>query len=73
MLYSQLTWLLGNAIDGDGPPTKAQTELEAELAKVLAGHATEFDALTADGLKAVNEAAKKAGLPELYLPPAKKK
>ena len=73
MLYSQLTWLLYNAIDGDGPPTKAQTEREGELAKVLAGYAEEFATLTGEGLKAVNEAARKAGLPELYLPPAKAK
>jgi hypothetical protein len=73
MLYSQLTWLLGNAIDGDGLPTKAQTELEAELAKVLGGYVGEFDKLTGDELKKVNETAKKAGLPEVYLPPAKKK
>ncbi len=73
MLYSQLTWLLGNAIDGEGLPTKAQTELESELAKVLGGYVGEFDKLTGDDMKKVNESAKKAGLPEVYLPPAKKK
>jgi photosystem II stability/assembly factor-like uncharacterized protein len=73
MLYSQLTWLLGNVIDGEGLPTKAQTEMEGELAKVLGGYVTEFDTLTGDELKKVNEAAKKAGLPELYLPPTKTK
>ena len=73
MLYSQLTWLLNNVVDGDGGPTKAQTELEAELAKTLAGHVAEFDKLTKEEMGKVNEAAKKAGLPELYLPPAKKK
>jgi photosystem II stability/assembly factor-like uncharacterized protein len=73
MLYSQLTWLLGNAIDGDGLPTKAQTELEVELAKVLGGYVGEFDKLTGEELKKLNESAKKASLPEVYLPPAKKK
>ncbi|MCU0704131.1 MAG: hypothetical protein MUF18_09170 [Fimbriiglobus sp.] len=73
MLYSQLTWLLGNAIDGEGQPTKAQTELEGELAKTLAGYVGEFDKLTGEEMAKVNEAAKKAKLPELYLPPAKKK
>lgn len=73
MLYSQLTWLLGNVIDGQGTPTKAMTEIEVELAKVLGGYVSEFDKLTGDELKKVNESAKKAGLPELYLPPAKKK
>ncbi len=73
MLYSQFTFLLGNVIDGDGTPTKAQTDLAADLAKTLAGYSTEWEKLTADDLKGVNETAKKAGLPELYLPPAKKK
>lgn len=73
MLYSQLTWLLGNAIDGSGSPTKAQTELEVELSKTLGGYVAEFEKLTKDELGKVNESAKKAGLPELYLPPAKKK
>jgi len=73
MLYSQLTWLLGNVTDGSGTPTKAQTELETELAKTLGGYVTEFDKLTGDEMKKVNESAKKAGLPELYLPPVKKK
>ncbi len=73
MLYSQLTWLLNNVVDGDGGPTKAQTELEPELAKKLSEHVAEFDKLTKEELGKVNEAAKKASLPELYLPPAKKK
>jgi photosystem II stability/assembly factor-like uncharacterized protein len=73
MLYSQLTWLLGNVIDGDGGPTKAQTELEAELAKTLGEYVGEFDKLVREELAKVNDAAKKASLPELYLPPVKKK
>jgi hypothetical protein len=73
MLYSQFTYLLGNVIDGDGVPTKAQTETAVGLVKTLAEYSAEWDKLTADGLKGVNESAKKAGLPELYLPPAKKK
>jgi hypothetical protein len=72
MLYSQLTWLLGNATDGDGPPTKAMTELAADLEKRLAEHVTEFDKLVAGDLAKLNEAAKKLGVPELYVPPAKK-
>ena len=37
MLYSQLTWLLGNVIDGDGEPTKAQLELESGLSTTRPG------------------------------------
>lgn len=73
MLYSQLTWLLYNVIDGVGVPTKAQTDLEAELAKTLGGYVGEFDALTGGDMKTLNESATKAGLPTLYLPPAKVK
>jgi len=72
MLYSQLTFLLANLADGDGPPTRAQREQFAELDKVLAGHVAEFDKLTTADLARLNEAAKKLGVPELYVPPAKK-
>ena len=72
MLYSQLTWLLGNLIDGDGPPTKAQREFTVEVEKRLTGHVEEFDKLTGDELKKLNEEAKKLGVPELYVPPVKK-
>lgn len=72
MLYSQLTWLLGNVIDGDGGVTKAQQELETELSKTLTEYVGEFDKLTGDELKKLNESATKAGLPGLYLPLVKK-
>ncbi|MBX9584755.1 MAG: hypothetical protein K2X87_31005 [Gemmataceae bacterium] len=73
MLYSQLTWLLASLTDGDGAPTKAQVDLAAELEKELAGLVGQFDKLAADDLAKLNEAAKKLGVPELYVPPAKKK
>ena len=73
MLYSQLTWLLNNYVDGDGPPTKAQTELDAELTKTLAGYSAEFTLLTTTELAKLNASALKSKLPELYVPPVKKK
>ena len=73
MLYSQFTWLLASLTDGDGAPTKAQVDLAAELEKELAGLVGQFDKLAADDLAKLNEAAKKLGVPELYVPPAKKK
>jgi hypothetical protein len=72
MLYSQLTFLLANLIDGDGPPTKAQREQFAELDKELAGQVAAFEKLVAEDVAKLNEAAKKFGVPELYVPPAKK-
>jgi photosystem II stability/assembly factor-like uncharacterized protein len=69
MLYSQLTFLLGNVADGDGSPTKAQRELAGELAKRLAGDMAAFDKLTKQDVAKLNESAKKLGVPALYVPP----
>jgi hypothetical protein len=71
MLYSQLTFLLGNVADGDGPPTKAQQELADELAKRLADDLAAFDKLVKQDVAKLNDAAKKLGVPELYVPPAR--
>jgi hypothetical protein len=73
MLYSQLAWLLANLIDADGAPTKAQLELADELEKQLAMLVDQFEATAKDDVGKLNEAAKKLGVPELYVPPAKKK
>jgi hypothetical protein len=73
MLYSQLTWLLNNVVDGDGPPTTPQLELEAELAKVLADLKAEFGTLTTTDLNAINAEAQKLSVPGLYLPPVPKR
>ena len=73
MLYSQFTWLLNNVGDGDGAPTKPQVELQAELTKRLTGLVADFAKLTADDLAKLNKDAEQAGLPTLFLPPAKVK
>jgi hypothetical protein len=73
MLYSQFAWLLTSVTEGDGPPTKAQLELADELEKELMGHVNAFESLAKDDVAKLNEAAKKRGVPELYVPPAKKK
>ncbi|MBX9622724.1 MAG: hypothetical protein K2X82_02820 [Gemmataceae bacterium] len=73
MLYSQFAWLLASLTDGDGIPTKAQVELAGELEKQLADLVGQFDKLAADDLAKLNESAKTLGVPELYVPPAKKK
>ena len=73
MLYSQLTWLLNNGTDGDGPPTKAMLELFDETDKTLTAYVAEFDKLAKDELTKLNEAAKKRGVPETFVPPPKKK
>jgi hypothetical protein len=59
--------------DADGAPTQAQLELTNELEKELAGHTTVFEALVKDDIAKLNEAARKLNVPELYIPPPKKK
>lgn len=73
MLYSQLAWLLANLTDGDGAPTKPQRELATEFQNELAGLVSKFEALAKDDIAKLNAAAKKLGVPELYVPPPVKK
>jgi predicted nuclease with TOPRIM domain len=72
MLYSQLAWLLTSLTEADGAPTQAQKELADELSKELKGLVTHFDGITKDDIGKLNAAAKKLGVPELYVPLAKK-
>ena len=72
MLYSQFAWLLANLNDADGEPTKAQRELAAELEKELAALVSQFEGVAKADVGKLNDAAKKLGVPELYVPPAKK-
>jgi photosystem II stability/assembly factor-like uncharacterized protein len=73
MLYSQFAWLLSNLVDADGAPTKAQRELADDLGKQLATLVTEFEAVAKGDVGKLNEAARKLGMPELYVPPPAKK
>jgi hypothetical protein len=73
MLYSQLVWLITNLTDSDGEPTKAQRELADDLEKQLTGLVGQFDGVVKNDMAKLNDAAKKLGVPELYVPPAKKK
>ena len=61
-----------NLTDGDGGPTKAQKELADDLEKELTGLLNQFDGAVKNDLAKLNEMAKKLGVPELYVPPAKK-
>ncbi len=73
MLYSQYAWLLGNLVDADGAPTKPQLELADDLEKQLTALVKQFDGVAKDDVGKVNDAAKKLGVPELYVPPPAKK
>lgn len=68
MLYSQQAWLLANLTSADGAPTTPQQDLAADLAKQLAGLTAEFDAVVKGDLAKLNDAAKKLGVPEVYVP-----
>ena len=72
MLYSQFAWLLSNLIEADGAPTKAQVELADDLEKQLSTLVSEFEGVVKGDIGKLNAAAKKLGVPELYVPPAKK-
>ncbi len=71
-LYSQFAFLLGNLTDADGAPTKAQTELADDLGRELAALLDRFDGTVKGDVTKLNAAAQALGVPELYIPPAKK-
>ena len=71
MLYSQYAWLLENLTDGDGKPTVEQEYLADALERDLVKLLGEFDAIAKDDVGKLNAAAKKLGVPELYVPPVK--
>lgn len=73
MLYSQFAWLLANLIEADGAPTKAQLELADDLEKQLSTLVSRFESVAKANIGTLNEAARKLGVPELYVPPGKKK
>jgi photosystem II stability/assembly factor-like uncharacterized protein len=72
-LYSQFTFLLNNLIDSDGEPTQAQQELVNDLEKELADLKSQFEQTAKTDIAKLNAAAKKLGMPELYVPPPAKK
>ena len=58
--------------DSDGEPTKAQQELVDELEKELNTLSDQFESVAKNDIGKLNDAAKKLGVPELYVPPSKK-
>jgi photosystem II stability/assembly factor-like uncharacterized protein len=70
-LYSQLTWLVEQIRDTDGPPTQGLIELEKELEKELRQLLSEWDTLRKMELPKVNDAAKKINGPTLWVPEIK--
>jgi hypothetical protein len=71
MLYSQLTFVYGNLLEADGPPTQGVREVYAAQSARLKELLDEFQALTNGDLAALNSEAKKLELPITIVPPVK--
>jgi photosystem II stability/assembly factor-like uncharacterized protein len=67
-LYSQLGGLFGFASTGDGPPTQGMKDLADELEKELQEHEETFAKLKSEDLARVNELARKANAPMIWVP-----
>lgn len=72
-LYSQLGALYEYVKTGDGPPTQGMVELAADLEKELERHAAEFEVLKKFDLGKLNDLARKAQAPIIWIPAAKQK
>jgi hypothetical protein len=67
-LYSQLVWLYGQVIDGDGAPTQGMRELMAELDKEQIQLTAEFTKVVTEEMAKLNALGKKLDLPVIWLP-----
>lgn len=70
-LYSNLGWLYGSMLDGDGPPTQGVKEAADRLGAELAERLKEFQALIDKDLAGLNNQAKTLDLPHIIVPPVK--
>jgi len=68
-LYSRLSPLFANAIDGDGAPTQGMQAVYATQAAALTALETEVEALVSTDVAALNDAARKAALPFIVTAP----
>jgi photosystem II stability/assembly factor-like uncharacterized protein len=69
-LYSRLSPMLDYAASGDGAPTQGMRQVFAAEVEELDGYAAELQGLLTRDLPALDDAAGKAGLPVIYVPPA---
>jgi photosystem II stability/assembly factor-like uncharacterized protein len=70
-LYSQLTWVVEQLRDADGPPTQGIRELARELEKEHRRLLGDWETLRKIDLSKVNDAAKKINAPTLWVPEPK--
>ena len=67
-LYSQLGGLYAIVISGDGPPTQGMIEFAGDLEKELELHAVQFDNIKKSDIGKVNDLARKALAPIIWMP-----
>ena len=70
-LYSNLGWLYGAILEGDGPPTQGMREAAGQLSGQLGKLLDEFQALIDKDLAALNQQAKSLDLPHILVPAVK--
>jgi hypothetical protein len=72
-LYSQLVWLFEMLKASDGSPTQGIREVYVEQTELLRKYQEEWRSLLVKELTALNEQAKKLGVPGILLPVAREK
>jgi photosystem II stability/assembly factor-like uncharacterized protein len=72
-LYSQLGVLYDYVKSGDGPPTQGMVDYAIELEKELERYTVEFDLVKKIDLGKVNDLARKAQAPIIWIPGTKQK
>lgn len=70
-LYSNLGWLYGTVLEGDGPPTQGMREAATRLGTELADRLREFQALIDKDLAELNRQPRSLDLPHIIVPPVK--
>jgi hypothetical protein len=72
-LYSNIGWLYGSVLEGDGPPTRgmrdAAARLNAELTRLLG----DLQSLVDKDLAELNRQAKALDMPHILVPAIKEK
>ena len=72
-LYSNLGWLYGSVLEGDGPPTQGMREAATRLSAELTTRLGEFQTLHDKDLAELNRQAKALDMPHILVPAIKEK
>jgi hypothetical protein len=72
-LYSNIGWLYGSVLEGDGPPTRGMRDAAARLGAELARLLSDFQTLIDKDLAELNRQAKAIDMPHILVPAIKDK